>query len=353
MRLPPTPVFTHLHRLTGAAGLFEHADHDVPRPEHGCCVDDAARALVVIAREPAPDGAVTALGELCLDVCLAAQSADGRTRNRRDAGGRWLDRPGLGDWWGRSVWGLGCVAAHGAPHQQHHALDGLHTALQQRSPDRRALAFAAFGVCEVLAASDPGGRRGQATLRAVDHTALVALLEDAADCLAVPAAPGAGPGWPWPEPRLTYANAAIPEALVAVGTVLHRADLVDRGLLLLGWLLAIETADRHLSVTPVGGRGPGEAGPAYDQQPIEVAAIADACARAFDVTGEDRWLAGVGLARRWFEGDNDRGIALVDLETGAGFDGLTPDGRNRNRGAESTLAAISTTQQARRLTLTV
>jgi hypothetical protein len=353
LSLTPAPVYTHLHRLTGPAGLFEHADHDVPRREHGCCVDDAARALVVVARDPDPDPAVTALGELCLDVCLSAQTPDGRTHNRRDAGGRWVDQPGLGDWWGRSVWGLGYVVAHGAPDQRRRALDGLLTALRQRSPDRRGLAFAAFGVSEVLAPSWPTAPGAQPQLRPVDQAALVALLDDAAACLAVPAAPATPQGWPWPEARLTYANAAIPEALVATGTVLQRDDLVRRGLDLLGWLLAIETLDGHLSVTPVGGRGPGETGPAYDQQPIEVAAIADACARAFDVTGDDRWLEGVALARRWFEGDNDRGVALVDLRTGAGFDGLTPHGRNLNRGAESTLAAISTIRQATRLTLTV
>ena len=39
---------------------------------------------------------------------------------------------------------------------------------------------------------------------------------------------------------------------------------------------------------------------------------------------------------------------MIDLETGAGFDGLEPDGRNLNRGAESTLAALATWQLARR-----
>jgi hypothetical protein len=39
---------------------------------------------------------------------------------------------------------------------------------------------------------------------------------------------------------------------------------------------------------------------------------------------------------------------MFDPEPGAGFDGLEADGRNQNRGAESTLAALSTYQQARR-----
>jgi hypothetical protein len=40
---------------------------------------------------------------------------------------------------------------------------------------------------------------------------------------------------------------------------------------------------------------------------------------------------------------------MVDPLTGGGFDGLERGGVNRNQGAESTLAAISTLQQAERL----
>ena len=49
------PVFDHLERLTDDRGLFEHALHAVPRREHGYCVDDAARGLVVVCHEPAPE----------------------------------------------------------------------------------------------------------------------------------------------------------------------------------------------------------------------------------------------------------------------------------------------------------
>lgn len=41
-----------------------------------------------------------------------------------------------------------------------------------------------------------------------------------------------------------------------------------------------ETADRRLSPTLIAGRGPEDARPAFDQQPVQVSALADACARA-------------------------------------------------------------------------
>jgi hypothetical protein len=157
--------------------------------------------------------------------------------------------------------------------------------------------------------------------------------------------------WPWPEPRLTYANAALPDVLLAAGAALDLPLVTIDGLTLLGWLLDVQTRDGHLSVVPVGGRGPADAIGGFDQQPIEVAAIADACARAFALTGDSRWRHGVELAAAWFAGSNDASTSLLDDLSGGGCDGLEPHGRNDNQGAESTLALLSTLQHAQGLAL--
>jgi hypothetical protein len=194
------------------------------------------------------------------------------------------------------------------------------------------MAFAALGAAEVAVA-----RPGDTSSRA--------LLVAAGAKIGHPARDEA---WPWPEPRLTYANAVVPDALIAAGSALDDDRLVDDGLYLLEWLLDAETRDNHLSVTPVGGWGPGEDRLIFDQQPIEAAALADACARAHACTGHPRWLAGVELAVGWFHGCNDAGLPLLDPSTGGGYDGLTVTGCNTNQGAESTLALISTAQHGRR-----
>ncbi len=75
----------------------------------------------------------------------------------------------------------------------------------------------------------------------------------------------------------------------------------------------------------------------------------DACASAFRITHESRWLTGVNLAWDWFLGDNDSSTLMFDPDTGGGYDGLEQGGCNINQGAESTLAVLSTVQQARRL----
>lgn len=326
--------FDHVFRLSDNIGIFEHADHKAPRREHGYCVDDVARLLIVIARELEPGKPLRELERTTLRFLADAQAVDGRVRNRRSASGRWNGPRSVADCWGRSLWAFGTAARQsydGANRQA--ALAYFERGAQQRSPHLRSMVFAALGAAEVLA-MDP--RHNRARL----------LIIDAAEKIGRPAP---DPLWPWPEPRLSYANAAVAEALIAAGDLLEHSDLSDDGLGLLGWLLERETVDGHLSPTPVGGSGPGDAAPAFDQQPIEVAAMADACHRAFLLTGEHDWLTGIQLATGWFAGHNDAGSPMFDADSGGGYDGLHASGPNLNQGAESTLALLSTLQHGRRL----
>ena len=77
--------------------------------------------------------------------------------------------------------------------------------------------------------------------------------------------------------------------------------------------------------------------------------MADACARAFDVTSERSWLDGRDVAVEWFLGANDVGSLMFDPSTGGGYDGLTSTGPNLNQGAESTIAFLTTMQHARQM----
>ena len=320
--------------MTDDAGLFEHARGPIPAREHGYCVDDVSRGLLVVCREPDPLGELVDLAEIYLGFLAHAQGADGTFHNRMGFDREWHDMPRLGDWWGRALWGLGTAASQGpTPWIRDLALDCFRRGAEHRAPWSRSMAFAALGAAEVLD-RDP------------QDPAAHALLAAAAEQIG---RPSDDPLWPWPESRLTYANAALPEVLIAAGHAVGDGRLIDDGLALLEWLLGTETIDGCLSVTPIGGWGVGEERRQYDQQPIEAATMADACARAYAVTGEERWRDGVEAAVAWFLGVNNPGIALDDPDTGGGFDGLKPHGLNPNQGAESTLALLSTLQHARRL----
>jgi len=325
-----TLSFAHLDRMSDHRGLASHPVGARRHTARGYCTDDNARLLVVTSRE-SDTGSVHRLSRLALGFVLEAQGVGGRSRNRMDRNGHWVDRYDTHDCWGRSLWGLGTAATqHTDPSIRQWALGGFDNGARLRSRWPRAMAFAALGAADVLA-RDP------------DHRTARALLVDTLDVIGtIPVG-----DWPWPEPRLTYANAALAEAVIAAGAALDRAVDVDRGLTMLAWLLELETPNGHLSVTGTGGRGPDDAGPQFDQHPIEAAAMADACWRAYTVTGDRTWSRGVAAAAGWFTGDNDVRLPMRDDDSGGGFDELQPDSVSLDQGAESTLAVISTMQRSR------
>ena len=323
--------FSHLRDLTHEHGLWEHADHARPRPYHGFCTDDNARALVVTTR--APVGDVTDLAAIYLRFVLEARNADGTFHTRRDATGSWVDVVGSDDSQGRAWWGLGASSAR-APHRwmQEAALAEFESCTTFESPHLRANAYAALGAAEVIAAQ-------------VDLPPVVDLLDRTSAIIAR----AARATIPWPEARLTYDNARIPEALMAAGLALGDERRTVMGIRLLEWLTTTESRGDRFSFTPVGGRKPGDRDETFDQQPIEAWAMADACGRAYTSTGDPRWRELAMRAVRWLLGDNDSGAVLYRESTGATFDGLTPSGVNLNQGAESTLSGLGTLQVAARL----
>lgn len=326
----PQARFDHLHRMTDEWGLWEHALFTTPRIEHGYCTDDNARALIVIGRQPDPSPDLIELATIYLAFIRDAQLPDGSFINRRGSTGSWSEGVGSDDSQGRALWAAGSAAGRAPEAWMRDVALGVFGKYRSfQSPSPRANAFAVLGANEVLATSPDHRHARQVLEQGVGH---LVVRDDTR--------------WPWPEERLAYDNARIPEALIAAGSALSSQTLLDAGLRLLEWLVATETSDGHFSFTPVGGWAPGEPRPGFDQQPVEAAAMADACARAWAVTGEIRWKERVERVARWFVGANDTGAVLYDDATGGCGDGLTAAGINENQGAESTLAALAALQHA-------
>jgi hypothetical protein len=182
---------------------------------------------------------------------------------------RWLETNWSDDCQGRTQWALGYLIAH-APHK---SIRLLAEDLFRRSlanfevmVSPRAWALAVLGLHYYLReyADDQPVRGVLGTLA----TRLDAAFREheSAD-------------WPWCEEIVTYDNARIPQALILAGMTLDDDGLKQRGLRLLAWLLAVQTADAgHLSVIGSDGwlrRGGRRA--RYDQQPLEAAALIEAC----------------------------------------------------------------------------
>ncbi|HUW33162.1 MAG TPA: glycosyl transferase family 1, partial [Planctomycetota bacterium] len=76
----------------------------------------------------------------------------------------------------------------------------------------------------------------------------------------------------------------------------------------------------------------------FDQQPIDVMSLVEACAEAYYCTREPVWMERARLITGWFLGSNDTQSMIYDYSTGGCRDGLHSNGPNLNEGAESTLA---------------
>jgi glycosyltransferase involved in cell wall biosynthesis len=332
--LPPLDL-RHLRVLTDDTGLLQHATFCVPRYAEGYCLDDNARALLLMARmaEAGSENrdAVRALTTRYLAFVHAAfDPAQARFRNFMTYARGWTESIGSEDSHGHAVQALGTVIgrADGTGAELANAL--FHAALPATvdftSP--RAWATTLLGIDEYLHAYE--GDRWVEDVR----THLVDRLHDA--FVRTQSAE-----WPWFEAELTYANAQLPHALIASGARMARADLVAAGVGALTWLVGVQQADGRFA--PIGTNGFASRGgdtARFDQQPIEAATTVAACLEAERTTRDAAWATHARTAFDWFLGQNHLDRWLYDPSTGGCRDGLHAERANENQGAESTLAFL-------------
>jgi glycosyltransferase involved in cell wall biosynthesis len=333
-RDPPAPSLAGVARMSDACGILQHASYGVADRAHGYCVDDNARALILINRCAAAGfdaDACERLGDAYAAFVNHAWNEDkGRFRNFMSYDRAWLEEAGSDDSFGRSIWALGETMARTRRPEMALWARGLFAralphAREIASP--RASAFIILGLVAALGV-DPA------------RAAARDLLIDRAEDLATRLAAHRDRDWIWFEPYIAYDNARLCEALIRAGALLRRPALVRAGVESLRWLNGLQSTPTGL-FRAIGTAGIGArlaSAPPFDQQPVEAAATIDACAAAFEATGDAHWLREAHRAFDWFLGANDLGAPLADPVRGVCYDGLTPERVNLNQGAESILA---------------
>jgi glycosyltransferase involved in cell wall biosynthesis len=327
----------HLRLMSDQTGLLQHAAFSVPRYEDGYCLDDNARALLLMALiEDAgtEDGkGVRALAARYLAfVSHAFNHAHGRFRNFMSYSRQWLEEYGSEDSHGRALWALGTVVGRsGDPGRQSLGGDLFHAALPAVAPftSPRAWAFALLGIDEYLRAF-----QGDTNVQSVRKMLALRLLDlfrrtQKSD-------------WPWFEDRLTYSNARLPQALLVSGAWMEHEEMMAVGTRSLAWLATIQCSEDGY-FAPIGSNGfyrRGARKALYDQQPLEACGMVSASLEAGRLTGETQWAEHARRAFGWFLGQNHLQQALYDAATGGCRDGLHPDRVNENQGAESTLSFL-------------
>ena len=340
IKLMAAPAFTSTARpnidsllwMCDDTGILQHSIFCVPDRAHGYCVDDNARALMLINR--IGDQAEPHRSRLTAVFAGFVQSAwnsdSGEFRNFMGFARNWLEAAGSEDSCGRTLWALGATAHEGlTPSLRSWARQLFdQTAFSARdfgSP--RAKAFAMLGADYVMA-SDPDDATARVILASGAHFLLARLAATRRD------------DWPWFESVLAYDNCRMPEALIRAGLRLNRPDVLQAGLETLSWILELQISPSG-HFRPVGSESFGHeyATPRpFDQQPVEAWAAIDGASAAYDATGDGVWLSHASRAFDWFVGANDRDVAVADSSTGSCHDGINPRGLNMNEGAESVLA---------------
>ncbi|HYQ14316.1 MAG TPA: glycosyltransferase family 4 protein [Polyangiaceae bacterium] len=333
----PEVNLDHLRAMTDDTGLIQHATFDVPRYAEGYCLDDNARALLLMtlveeASTARPRLSRAAAARYLAFVAYAFDRPSGRFRNFMSYGRLWLEDIGSEDSHGRAVWALGAVVGRSAePSRQGLARELFLAALPPLTSfsSPRAWAYSLLGINEYLRAFR--GDSGAESLRQALVDKLVALH-----------GVHATPDWPWFEEFLTYSNARLSQALIVSGEAMGNAQLSRVGLETLGWLAEMQiSAEGHFA--PVGSNGfhhKGAIKAEFDQQPVEAGAMVSACLDALRVSGDARWTKYGRRAFDWFLGHNHLRLPLYDASTGGCRDALHRDRRNENQGAESTLSFL-------------
>jgi hypothetical protein len=332
-RLPEVKL-DHLRRMTDATGMLQHAKYTVPDRAHGYCVDDNARALIVAvtAQDHQPlDRSLSELATVYLGFLGDAFNAEtGRFRNFMSYDRRWLEETGSEDSHGRAVWGLGVAVALGRDNGQVvYAVDLFHRALRatEHFLSPRAIAFAIIGIHAYLCRYS-GDSRARRIRKILSDRLMRRFTDTATD------------EWIWCEDIVAYDNARLAQALLLSGQWLPNRDMLEMGLRVLGWLKEVQTDQTGGHFVAVGNHGwytrDGECA-RFDQQPIEAAAMVDACIEAFNCTGDEEWIAQAYRCLNWYQGENDLRVPLYDHATGGCRDGLEAQNANDNQGAESCL----------------
>jgi glycosyltransferase involved in cell wall biosynthesis len=332
----PDLKLDHLFRMSDATGIFQHASFTVPNFAEGYCIDDNARALVLLLMlQQLGHDSPRIQAQATTYAAFLNHAFDRTTRrfhNFMSFDRRWIDEVGSEDCQGHALWALGlCVrqAGHGSFQMLAAELfeQALPIAAEFSSP--RAWAFTLIGIDEYLRRF--GGDRRASHIR---ETLAVKLMQRHADA--------ATEEWQWFEDVVSYANAKLPHAMILSGRCMNNQPMVELGVKTLRWLLKIQTSEAG-ALQPIGSNGfypRGGQRALFDQQPIEAQVTVSACIEAFHATNDKFWVAEARRAFEWFLGRNDLGLPLYDSTTGGCRDGLHIDRVSQNQGAESSLAFL-------------
>ena len=330
--LPPFSL-THINRLTDDTGIIQHAKFGIPNLKEGYCLDDNARALlmVLMAYRQMKDMRALELSPIYLSYIHYMQNADGTFRNFLSFSRNFLDEVGSEDSFGRTIWALGYLLGN-APNDAYYQTGKLvffNAAPNfEKLKSIRGIANTMIGISYYLK-SNPSDDSMTERLRNLANILIKHYKENET------------PDWKWFESLLAYDNGILPLALLHSAEILNDEKITETALKSMNFLTKHTLKDNYLSI--IGNekwyKKEGERS-VFAQQPIDAMAMVLMYHQAFHLTKDKEYLNKLYTSFLWFLGENDLRMSLYDFETQGCCDGFESYGVNRNQGAESSLAYL-------------
>ncbi|MBS2100851.1 glycosyltransferase family 4 protein [Carboxylicivirga linearis] len=330
--LPPFSM-AHINRLTDDTGIIQHAKFGIPNLKEGYCLDDNARALlmVLMAHKQIKDSRALELSPVYLSYIHYMQNKDGTFKNFLSFSRHYLDEIGSEDSFGRTIWALGYLLGN-APNDAYYQTgrEVFFNAAPnfENLKSIRSIANTMIGVCYYLK-SNPSDDSMTERLRNMAHK-LIKLYDE-----------NETTDWHWFESLLAYDNGILPLALLHSAEILNEDKVLEVAINSMQFLTAHTLNENYLSV--IGNekwyKKDGERS-VFAQQPIDAMAMVLMYHQAFIVTKDKEYLSKLYISFLWFLGENDLRMSLYDFETNGCCDGFESYGVNRNQGAESSLAYL-------------
>lgn len=317
----PLKSLGYQKKMTTDFGIVQHSSYDDKNYGFGYSLDDQARALIVAGSLFDQKDTLEISSVLLTYFNYILNSIDDRgvIHNFFDKGFNIVDIKASPDCVARSFWALGYIKSKNISIIDQKKLDDclniFKNALEFR--DVKSLSYALLGFCCLK-----------------DKTMAKELSDKLASVFMDMLKKSAG-GWQWFEPSLTYANAIVIYAL------LQSYDLIQEKRYLTIAQKALSFLEKHYYIkgipSPVGNSwlSWGDFVSCYDQQPIEAADMIIMYNKLFDITGQQKFRTKAKDWLGWYYGNNVDNINIIDNEDGGVYDGLTPNGINQNKGAES------------------
>ena len=329
----PVLNLNHIVSLTDDTGIMQHAIFNIPNRKEGYCIDDNARALLlmVLASRDEKNEVATRLLPVYLSFVHYMQTNTGEFKNFMGYDKSCFEEKGSEDSFGRTIMALGYLINRGTSSAL--VKVGMDIFLKayrniEKLDSIRGIANSIVGVCQFIKYNYPDDLKTNLVVKLADK--MVSMYED--NCR---------DDWSWFEPVMTYDNAILPLALLNAYEVTNDEKYLTVAFESMQFL---ESKVFYKNILrPVGNQGwlqRGGAPAQFDQQGIDAMAMVLFYSQAFRITREYVYVNKMNKCYQWFLGKNDLKISLYDPTSGGCADGLHVEGINLNQGAESTLSYL-------------